>query len=260
MRTIVITGATSGIGLATKTMLEKQGDLVIALSRNAEGENSIKCDVSREEDVLNAFNIIKEKYGEIDVLVNNSGFGMSGITELIPMEKIRKLFEVNVLGLIFTCKTFLPIIKRGGKIINIGSAMGLFPLPFRGIYASSKAAVIMFSQCLRMECADFGVHVSCVNPGDIKTNFTKNRAKNFETNERYGKRIETATNKIDSKEEKRMSPEKVAKVIVKLSNKKVPKPMVIVSGKYRVLYFVERIFPKNWFLKVDRKLYGGKYE
>ena len=258
MKIAVITGASSGIGLETKKMLEKFDYLVVDLSRNGSGENSIHCDVSKEEDVINAFKIIAEKYGKVDLLINNAGYGISGAMELIPSEKARNIFEVNVFGVLYCFKHCLPLMEKNSKIINIASAMALFPLPFRGLYASSKSAVLMMSDCLRMECGDFGVKVCSVCPGDVKTNFTKNRVKIYETNERYGNRIQSAADGVDSREDIRMSPDKVAKTIVKLVKKKNPKPTTIVGFKYKVLYVLTKFFPKRMVLGVIGKFFGGK--
>ena len=139
---------------------------------------------------------------------------------------------------------------------NISSAMALFPVPFRAIYGSAKSAVLSLSFSLRMELAPLGIDVVAICPGDIKTNFTKNRIKDFETNERYGKRIETATQKCDSKEDKRMESSVCAKRIFKKICKKKCKPFYIIGAKYKALYFLTRITPKSWLLKMTGKLMG----
>ena len=110
---------------------------------------------------------------------------------------------------------------------------------------------------MKMECEPFNVNVCSVCPGDVKTNFTKNRVKNFETNERYGDRIKNATLKVDSREDKRMKPEKVAKVIYKVSLKNNPKPFVIVWANYILLFFAMRFLPLSWLLHFTSKLFGG---
>ena len=258
-RNVVITGGTSGIGKASLEKFCKKGDNVIILARNNPENlaNFYKCDVSNNQEVESVFNTIGTKYAGIDVLVNNAGYGISGAIELVPNEDIEKLFDVNFFGVINCYKAALPYMRKNGSIINISSACALFPLPFRGLYCSSKSALNMLTFSMKMECKPFDVNVSAVCPGDVKTNFTKNRVKNFETNERYGQRIENATRKVDGREEKRMKPEKVANVIYSVSKKRNPKPFVIVGAKYKLLYFAMRFLPLSWLLHFTSKFFGG---
>lgn len=256
---VVITGASSGIGKQTKELFEAKNDVVINLSLeiNKPDKFNYNCDVSNEEQVKSIFESIGKDFGKVDVLINCAGYGMSAITELISPAVARKIYDVNVMGVFYCSKYVLPLMDKGSKIINISSAMALLPLPFRTMYASSKAAVLTYSFAQRMECLPCGIQICAICPGDVKSNFTKNRIKNFETNERYGNRIKSATEHIDSREEKRMEPIVVAKKLVSLSYKKKMKPMVIVGGKYKMLYFLSKCFPKSWVLGVITKLYGG---
>jgi short-subunit dehydrogenase len=256
---IVITGATSGIGKTTRELFEQRGDTVCSLARHDDGKskNFYACDVSNEENVKTVFEEIGKKFGKIDILINNAGFGISGALELINSEQIKNLYDVNLFGTIYCYKYGLKYMSSGGKIVNISSACALFPLPYRGYYCSSKSAVSMLSNCMRMECKPLGIDVVAVCPGDVKTNFTKNRVKNFETNERYGDRIKNATQGIDGREDKRMKPDCVAKAIVKICDKKKTKPYYIVGAKYKVLNFVMRFFPLATLLNSTEKLFGG---
>jgi len=259
IRNIVITGGTSGIGKACKDFFEKKGDNVIIIARkNPENlKNFYPCDVSNQLEVEETFKQIGKKYLHIDVLVNNAGYGISGAVELVPYDEIKNLFDVNLMGVINCYKEAIKYMKKGASIINVSSACALFPLPFRGLYCASKSAVNMLSFSLKMECEPFGVNVCSVCPGDVKTNFTKNRVKHFETNERYKERIKNATEKIDGRENKRMSADKVAKVIYNVSKKKKTRPYVIVGAKYKLLNFVMRFLPEGLLLKFTNKLFGG---
>jgi short-subunit dehydrogenase len=116
----------------------------------------------------------------------------------------------------------------------------------------------MLSYSWRMECEPFGVNICCVCPGDVKTEFTKNRVKNFATNERYGSRIKTATEKFDSKQDKRMEPITVAKKIFKYSLKRKPKPMIIIGAKYKLFYFASKLLPLRALMFILKKMYDGK--
>ena len=234
---IVITGATSGIGLDLKKLFEKNGDKVISISsRHSDEENHYAVDVSKEQDVISAINQIGEKYGHIDMVINNAGFGMSGITELVETSEIQKLTEVNYYGTLYVVRSALKYMAKGSRIVNISSAMALFPVPFRAIYGSVKSAVLSLSFALRMELAPLGIDVVAICPGDIKTNFTKNRIKDFKTNERYGTRLQTATEKSDSREEKRIPCDVCARKIFKAVLRRKTKPFYIIGGKYKFLY------------------------
>lgn len=259
MKTVVITGASSGIGLDTAKLFAKNGFEVVNISRTPSPElsNNYLCDVSKEEEVKAAFDQIKQDYQQIDILINSAGYGISGATELISAVDTQQLFAVNVFGSLYCIRQALPMMKRGSKIINIGSAMAFFPVPFRGLYAASKAAINSITYSLRMECAPFGVQACTICPGDVKTNFTKNRVKKFETNDRYGERVKNATQGVDWKENKRMDPAKVSHAIYKQAIKNKTRPMTIVGGKYKLLHFLMRFFPLSLLLSVAGKVLGG---
>lgn len=258
---VLITGASSGIGYETAKMFVKQNDIVINISREISQvcQYNFKADISNEEQLNEIFKQIKEKFGKIDILINNAGYGMSGITELLKSSECKAIFDVNFFGTLNCIKKALPLMKKGGKIINIASAMALFPIPFRALYGASKSAVTSLSYSLRMELAPLGIDVTTICPGNVKSNFTKNRIKNFETSQRYGRRIENATEKIDKNDDKRMLANCVAKHIFNQAKKKKSKPMTIVGGKYKLLYFLTRITPKSWLLNLTEKIYGGKF-
>ena len=256
-KVVVITGASSGIGELTGKMFQDRGYDVINISRSKSLFNDYTGDISDSQSLMKIFKDIKEKYKSIDILINNAGYGMSGITEFLDLQECRKIFDVNYFGLLNTVQLALPLMKKGGKIINISSAMALFPVPFRAIYGASKSAVLSLSYTLRMELRPLGIDVLALCPGNTKTNFTKNRIKSFKTDEKYSDRIVKATSKLDKNHDKRMRPDKVAKVIFKQALKKKSKPMKIVGGKYKFLYFLTRITPKSWLLGLTQKFMGG---
>lgn len=254
---IVITGSTSGIGLDLLTNLRNLGHNVIGISRSEkDSENSYTCDVSDYEKVIDVFRQINKKYGNIDVLINNAGYGVSGAIELIKKEDCDKIMDVNFNGVLYCSKAALPYMKKGSKIINISSACALFALPYRGLYCASKSAVTMLSYSLRMEVQRFGVEVCSVCPGDVKTNFTKNRVKVFDTNERYGTSIENSTKYIDSKEDKRMPVSVVTKKLIRLINRTKLPALQIIGAKYKLFYFFSKILPINTFLKIENKIFN----
>lgn len=260
-KVVVITGGTSGIGLGLKELFEKNGDTVLTFSLDETGDaNHYQGSVDHEIKVKQVFNDIHERFGSIDMLINCAGIGMSAITEIAPMEQIRKVMEVNFFGTLNCMRSALPHMNSGARIVNLSSAMALFPVPFRGIYGASKSAILTLSMSMRMELAHAGIDVVAICPGDTKTNFTANRIKDFSSSERYGDRLETATASSDAKEDKRMDVTQVVDKIFKVITKPKTKPFYIIGGKYKWIHFLTRITPKSMLIKATNKKLGGKFE
>lgn len=250
---IVITGGTSGLGEALVKKFEKDGHKVIVLARSAQGENQIPCDVSNEDNVKNAFTLIGNKFEKIDILINNAGIALAGVTELIPMNEIKKIMDVNFYGVLYSTRYALPLMTENSKIINISSPCGDFPLPFRTMYCVTKSAVSMLSYCLNMELYKAKIQVSAICPGNIFTNLSKNRVKIEETNQRYGDSIQKATEKINKEANNRMTLEYASNKIYKIINKTHLKPQYVIGGKYKFLYFLARITPKSLLMWGTKK-------
>ena len=249
---IVITGSSSGIGQSLRRYYKNQGHSVLGISLDGDDYN---VDVSNKEALTKAFEDIAKKMDKIDILISCAGFGLSGAIELIDAAQIEKEYAVNVYGTIYAIQLAIPLMRENAKIINISSACALFPLPFRAYYCSSKAAVSMLSDCLRMELSKTKIQSTAICPCDIKTNFTKNRKKDFQTNERYGDAIRLSAQRIDSREDKRMSVEKATKIMTKIIAKKKLKPQYVMSLRNKMLYQIQKFFPKSLVLKVMTKLF-----
>lgn len=258
-RIVVITGGTSGIGLGLKNLFEQSGDTVLTFSIDeVDSLNHYVGSVDHEIKVRQVFNDVYEKYGHIDILINCAGIGMSGITELSPIEEIQRVVDINYYGTLHCIRAALPHMAAGARIINMSSAMALFPVPFRSIYGSIKSAILNLSFGLRMELSQLGIEVTAMCPGNTKTNFTRNRIKDYTTDERYGDLIRTATEANDRGEDKRMSCDEVVEKIFKKINGKKLKPFYIIGGKYKFLYFLTRFTPKALLLSITNKKYGGQ--
>lgn len=259
MRTIVITGGTSGLGKEVAKLFKLNGDEVFILGRTADetNPNEFICDVTNMEETTKVFQKIAETNPKIDILINSAGYGISGAAELNTPQEVQNMFDVNYFGLLNSTNSALPFMTKGSKIINISSCCGLFAMPFRIHYCASKSAVNMLSYGMRMELSDVKIQVCSVCPGDIQTNFTKNRIKNFQTNEKYGDRVENATGWVEKRNSKRMSVEYCAESLYKICNKKNLKPMKIIGKKYKMFYVLTKLFSINKFLKISNKLFGG---
>lgn len=251
-KNIIITGASSGIGQALRNHYTAQGHNVIGISLSDDDYN---CDVSNFDAMKEIFDDIAKKIDKIDIVIPCAGFGLSGAIELIDNKAVQKEYDVNVMGTINTIQCALPLMRENGRIINISSACALFPLPFRAYYCSSKSAVSMLSDCLRMELCKTKIQSTAICPCDIKTNFTKNRAKSYVTNERYGEAIRLSAERIDSREDKRMPIDKAIKIITKIIGKKKLKPQYVMGARNKTMYQIQKFFPKSMVLKVMTKLF-----
>lgn len=181
-KTILITGASSGIGKATAKRFHKAGWNVIATMRSPEVEQELnqleKVHVTRLDvlDLKSIQSAIAEgitKFGQIDVLANNAGYGAYGPLEATPIEKIRRQFDVNVIGVFAVTQAILPYMraKRSGVIVNISSIGGKITFPLGSLYHGTKFAVEGLSESLHFELLPIGVSVKLVEPGMVKTDF-----------------------------------------------------------------------------------------
>ena len=180
MSTILITGASSGIGKATAHRLLSDGHTVYVAARRtdamqdlqARGARVLKLDVTREDDIQAAVQQIREG-GRLDVLINNAGFGMYGAVEDTTLEDARYQFEVNLFGMARLTQLLLPLMREqgGGRIINTSSVGGRVYTPLGAWYHATKHAVEGWSDALRLELRPFGIDVVLVEPGFIGTEF-----------------------------------------------------------------------------------------
>lgn len=181
-KVVFITGGSSGIGRSVGAFLHEKGYVVYGTSRNPEKVKDsvfplLILDVRHTESIQAAVEQLLEKEGRIDVLINNAGVGITGPLEEIPLEEIRNNFETNVFGPIEMMKAVLPQMRKqhSGLIINVTSIAGYMGLPYRGIYSSSKGALELITEALRMEVKQFGVEITNVAPGDFATDIASRR-------------------------------------------------------------------------------------
>ena len=258
---VVITGANSGIGLATAKMLLEDGDVVYCLSRHAPEDKNIKfelCDVTNRQQIKTALENIHKTEGRIDAVVNNAGMGISGATEFEPEEDISKIININLTGVINVCSLALPYLRETrGRIVNIGSLASVFPIPFQSLYSATKAGVLSFSLSLQNEIKPSGIKVSCVLPGDVKTNFTANREKtDVAGDEIYGERVKNSIMRMEHDEQHGMPPQKVAKAIKKCINKKHPALVVSVGWQYKLYRGLTRVVPTRFMEWILYQMYS----
>src|SRR4051794_2264782 len=181
-QTIVISGASSGIGRETALMLAGRGYRVLAgVRRDGDGEDlraaaagiePVQLDVTRHATIDSLSQLIADRHGgHLHALVNNAGLSYAGPFEFMPADRLRDQFEVNVIGHVAVTQRLLPHLRATrGRVINIGSVTGRMALPFNGPYSASKHALEAFTDALRIELRPWGIHVCVIEPGPIKTN------------------------------------------------------------------------------------------
>ena len=253
-KVVVISGSTSGIGKELCRLYREAGHTVIGLARTAEGDD-VAVDVTDFDAVKLAVKEIAVKHGHIDTVIANAGGGLSGATELLPIESVEAQVSLNFTGALNLVNAALEYMSAGSNAVFISSACALFALPYRAVYCASKAAVNMAAFGLYMELKKHGIRVSAVCPGDIKTNFTANRVKYSEGGERYGDAPVRAAQKIDGRENKRMPVDRASKRIYKCCVKS-KKPMYIIGFKYKLFNMLRHILPQKLFLNVTAKFFG----
>lgn len=182
MTTILITGASSGIGEATAKHFQSKGWNVVATMRNPDSGADLaalenvqvaRLDVTDPNSITTAVENAVSRFGSIDVLLNNAGYGAYGALEAFSMERIRRQFDTNVIGLLEVTKAVLPHMRanRAGTIINISSIGGQITFPLGTLYHGTKFAVEGMSEALQFELQPLGIRVRIVQPGMIRTNF-----------------------------------------------------------------------------------------
>jgi short-subunit dehydrogenase len=259
----VVSGASSGIGFAIASLLQSNGFTVIGVSRSIPKQQYsfqyLTADLTKEEDVLSLSNKVKKDYGHIDLLVNCAGMGVSGAVEYSSLSEVKRIFDVNVFGTFLLSDAFIPLLRgsKHAKILNISSVAGVLSIPFQTFYSMTKASVNAFSSALALELKPFDISVCSVLPGDTQTNFTANREKPLVVkDEIYQNRIQDSLLRMEKDEQNGKSPNSVAKVILKLANKKHLPHQVTVGFQYKLFVLLNNILPKRFVQWILYHMYG----
>jgi NAD(P)-dependent dehydrogenase (short-subunit alcohol dehydrogenase family) len=260
-KVVILTGGTSGIGRATVELLRAQGCTVYEFSRRpAPGDPWHRSvDVTDSAAVKAAVDAVAGQEGRVDLLVNNAGFGISGAMEFTDPADAHRLMEVNLFGMDNAIRAVLPHMRRAGsgRIVNISSVAGVFAIPFQAWYSISKAAVRSLTMALYNEVAPFGIQVTSVMPGDIRTGFTAARKKSAAGDDVYGGRISASVAKMEKDEQNGMAPEAAARTIarVALQPGRV-KPYYTIGLSYKCLVLLDHLLPCRTVRWLLYQLYG----
>jgi len=256
-KSVLVTGASSGIGAASAQALAARGWQVFGTSRRgADGARAplpgvhwLRLDVRDEASVRACVDEAEAASGEggLGALVCNAGFGIFGSIEETPLDAARAQFETNVFGVLACVRAVLPAMRarRGGRIVLVGSLSGRAPIPFQAHYSASKAAIDAFAQALRLEVASEGIGVALVEPGDIRTAF--NDATDFGDTRHsvYGERIARCEAVIRESLERAPGPELVAAAVVRALEDASPRTRYPVGPDSRLVPLGRRLLPER---------------
>lgn len=265
---VLITGASSGIGKTCAEHLHARGYRVYGTSRRAaataesEGFRLIAMDVTSEDSVAQAIQLILSREGRLDVVFNNAGDGIAGSVEDTSIEEARQQLDTNFFGVLRVCRTALPVMRKqgAGLILNVSSLGGLVGLPFQGLYSASKFAVEGMTEVLRMEVRPFGVRVALIEPGDFRTGFTAQRRKvrAAQGGNAYTTRFDKALATMERDENGGADPIAVAHLLERLINTRSPRPRYKVGGFFQKLSAgpLRKLLPQKLFEYLLMSSYG----
>lgn len=264
---ILITGASTGIGLSTGMHLHALGHHVIGTSRTPSNYPNhpfplMAMDVLSDSSVETALATMIEKYGRIDVLINNAGMGMAGPVQELAMEPIDNIIDTNVKGPIRIIQQVLPLMhKQGtGRIINVASLAADNGLPFRSVYSASKAAISRITESLRLELRHTAIQCTVLSPGSIQTPIAANRYyAPLQEDSVYYKQYKHALLDMDKHVSNGLKPIEVAKKIEKLIYVKRLKPHYSVGPWLEVFSPVLKFFmPQRMYENLIASFYNLK--
>ncbi|WP_257275291.1 MULTISPECIES: SDR family oxidoreductase [unclassified Endozoicomonas] len=267
MKNVLITGCSSGIGLALALELNQRGFKVWATARKLESikhlsEKRIRTaelDVTDEDQVNRVLKEIQAEDGGLDILINNAGYGGMGAVAELPREELLQQFETNVFAPVLLANKVIKEMcaNKEGTIINIGSISGEVTTPFSGLYCASKAAFNSFSDALRMELQPFGIRVLTVLPGAIKSRFAENANEALDrvfTEDSLYFPIEEGVRARASASQNRPTPaETVALEIAAWLESSSQRGILRVGNGSRALPELKRWLPVSWFEAILRR-------
>ncbi|HYY86344.1 MAG TPA: SDR family oxidoreductase [Nitrososphaeraceae archaeon] len=247
-KTVLVTGCSSGIGLATCHVLSRNNFITYGTVRNLSKARKIEdlidreglplkilhLDVNDNQSIKLAVKRVLSDTGRLDVLINNAGYGMFGPIEEITTQEVKKQFETNFFGTIRVIKAIVPIMRKQGNgiIVNISSMVGRFGVPLNFAYVSSKFAVEGLSESIAFELEEFGIRVIVIEPGVVKSDFFQNvRVKGMDPNSPYYRLMKMRVSFLDKAMKNSVtSSYDVASIILDALNSKDPKFRYVVGN------------------------------
>ena len=262
MKRIFLTGASSGIGLATARELLKRGHEVWGTSRNLERLpedkyfHPVQLDLCNSREIDAAFRQSLFQAGHFDVVINNAGSGHFGATEFLPAADITQQFQILVFGHVQLMQLALRMMEARGEglIINITSLAGRLPVPFMAAYNAAKAAMASFTMSIQLELGDSRVQIVDLQPGDICTEFNQGVIRSAKADQRYDAKIARTWEAVERNMKNAPTPDLVARHVLNLINNIHPPPRITVGDAFqtKVAPLIFRFLPQRlriWGLK-----------
>jgi NAD(P)-dependent dehydrogenase (short-subunit alcohol dehydrogenase family) len=269
LRTIIVTGASSGIGAHCARALKADGWRVFATARKREdiaalqaaGIETFYLDY-REPDSISALvdAVLVRTGGRLGALYNNGGYAQAGAVEDLPVEALREQFEANFFGWHDLTRRIVPVMRAQGhgRIVHCSSILGLTPVKWRGAYAASKHAVEGLMLCLRAELEGSGIHVCLIEPGPIESKIAVNALHWFERNIDHQNSVHRVAYEAQlarlraggSKSRLKLKPDAVYSVLRHALQSPRPKPHYVVTLPAKVGVFLKRVLPASLFYRV----------
>ena len=265
MRTLVITGGSSGIGKATASFFAERGWRVFELSRRGISDSRVSelgikhvyCDVCDAESTQAAIAEVLKQADHIDVVISNAGFGISGAVEFTDIAEAQRQMDVNFMGAVRFTQAVLPQLRKQGygRIIYTSSVAAILSVPYQSFYSASKAAINAMALALANEVREFGISVSVMMPGDVRTGFTDARCKSTAGEDIY-RGANKAITTMEHDERGGMQPEQMARLFYHIATCRSPKPQYVGGFSYRILCFLDRLLPKRLVNWIEYKVYS----
>jgi short-subunit dehydrogenase len=266
-RTALVTGASSGIGRATAQMLLDRGHRVIGTSRDPhkipagsrlEGVTYRALDLNDVHAVEGFVAAIGAEGFHVDIVVNNAGESQSGPLEDLPVGALERVFRINVLGPVHLTQLLLPGMRlRGyGRVVMVGSMLASFPLAYRSSYVATKAALKGFATAARFEMAPYGVWLTTVEPGSIRTGISERRTKYVAASSPHERAFRKMLKILDREEKEGMAPVRVARTIVRAIEEQEPDEMYAVGNNASTIFALRRALPRSVVESVLARKFG----
>jgi NAD(P)-dependent dehydrogenase (short-subunit alcohol dehydrogenase family) len=246
---VLVTGASSGFGRLLAARLAGRGHTVFGTSRRGAAVDGsvpiLRLDVRDDASVTACVAAVRDRAGDVDVLVNNAGYVHEGPLEELALDDVKGVFETNFFGAVRMVNAVLPAMRtrRSGRIVNVSSLAGLMPLPFVGAYCASKHALESYSESLRHELLPLGIHVSLVEPGYFKTGIADRKLRSAGTIADYDAHRRRMYAAIARDEYDSPAPDAVVDLLVRVVEAKRPRLRHVI-GKDTLTYRLRGVVPE----------------
>jgi NAD(P)-dependent dehydrogenase (short-subunit alcohol dehydrogenase family) len=261
---VLVTGASSGIGAATAALLADHGYRVFGTSRRPApdaapaGVEMLELDVRSDASVAACVEELLRRAGRVDVLVNNAGVALVGESEATSPEQAREQFETNLFGTVRMINAILPAMRRqgGGRIVNLSSLVGLTGVPLLSLYSASKFALEGYSESLRYELRDFGIPVSLIEPGFVRTGLGDHARRAASPVPAYDGVRGPAFAAIAERIEAGMAPGRVAEAVLRAVRARRPRLRYRVGREATWIPRIKTVAPPARFEATTRRMFG----